>query len=38
MQINKYRNLVFHGHVEDADEGMVQRIRVATQRMEQLSR
>jgi uncharacterized protein YutE (UPF0331/DUF86 family) len=26
VEINKYRNLVFHGHLTDADEGMLERI------------
>jgi len=33
MEINKYRNLVFHGHVEDADESMVERARAAAGRI-----
>lgn len=36
MDINKYRNLVFHGHVEQADEGIVRRARAASTRIEQL--
>lgn len=36
MLINRYRNLVFHGHVEDADEGMIERVRAAASRMERL--
>jgi hypothetical protein len=36
IDINKYRNLVFHGHVEQADEGMVRRTRAASTRIEQL--
>jgi hypothetical protein len=31
LEINKYRNLVFHGHVTQVDAGMVQRVKVATQ-------
>ncbi len=27
LEINKYRNLVFHGHVNDADPQMVRRVR-----------
>ncbi|MBU0477047.1 hypothetical protein KKC91_00545 [bacterium] len=27
LQINKYRNLVFHGHVKNADQTMVDRVR-----------
>jgi hypothetical protein len=33
MEINKYRNLVFHGHVQDADESMVERARAAAARI-----
>jgi hypothetical protein len=29
VQINKYRNLVFHGHVDDADRTMVDKIKTA---------
>ena len=36
MEINKYRNLVFHGHVEQADETMVERVRGAAARVEEL--
>ena len=31
LEINKYRNLVFHGHVSQVDAGMVQRVRAAAQ-------
>lgn len=33
LEINKYRNLVFHGHVVIADKQMVQRVRNATTRL-----
>jgi len=33
LEINKYRNLVFHGHVSNADKNMVQRVRTATERL-----
>jgi hypothetical protein len=33
LEINKYRNLVFHGHVGSADQSMVQRVRAATERL-----
>jgi hypothetical protein len=36
MEINKYRNLVFHGHVEQADEAMVDRVRAAAARIQHL--
>lgn len=36
MKINKYRNLVFHGHVDQADQAMVKRVREAASRMKQL--
>ena len=36
LEINKYRNLVFHGHVSNADENMVQRVRTATERLKKL--
>lgn len=36
MKINKYRNLVFHGHVDKADQAMVERVRAAVSRMERL--
>jgi hypothetical protein len=36
MKINKYRNLVFHGHLEQADQAMVERVRAAALRMKQL--
>lgn len=37
MEINKYRNLVFHGHVENADLAMVHKVRVASRRIAQLT-
>lgn len=36
MQINKYRNLVFHGHVDQADQTMVERVHAAANRVKQL--
>lgn len=36
LEINKYRNLVFHGHVSKADESMVQRVHAATERLKKL--
>lgn len=36
LEISKYRNLVFHGHVESADLAMVQRVRAAIARVERL--
>lgn len=36
MDINKYRNLVFHGHVSSASVSMVHRVREASKRMEGL--
>jgi hypothetical protein len=36
VDINKYRNLVFHGHVQDADESMVKRARAAAARIANL--
>lgn len=36
LEINKYRNLVFHGHVTQVDAGMVQRVKAATQTVELL--
>jgi hypothetical protein len=29
MQINKYRNLVFHGHQDKVDKGMLDRVKAA---------
>lgn len=36
MEINKYRNLVFHGHVDSADRRMVERVIAAASRIDQL--
>jgi len=36
MAVNKYRNLVFHGHEDEADRGMVGRTRTAHARLCQL--
>jgi hypothetical protein len=36
MEINKYRNLVFHGHVNSASVSMLHRVREASKRMEGL--
>lgn len=36
IEINKYRNLVFHGHVEEADDAMVERVRAAAARIKEL--
>jgi len=35
LEINKYRNLVFHGHVEEAERGMIDRVMIARRRIEQ---
>jgi hypothetical protein len=35
LEINKYRNLVFHGHVEEAERAMIDRVMVARRRIEQ---
>jgi hypothetical protein len=35
LEINKYRNLVFHGHVEEAERAMIDRVAVARRRIEQ---
>lgn len=32
--VNKYRNLVFHGHVDRADADMVKRVRAASSKLE----
>lgn len=37
LQINKYRNLLYHGHVREADTGMVERTMRATGRVKQLN-
>ena len=36
LEINKYRNLVFHGHVDNADLAMLHRVRSAIAQVEQL--
>lgn len=36
MQINRYRNLVFHGHLELVDEAMLERTRAAANRLDKL--
>jgi hypothetical protein len=36
MRINEYRNLVFHGHVDDVHQSMLQRVRMAVQKVEKL--
>lgn len=36
MEINKYRNLVFHGHVDRADPRMLRKVQDATKRIESL--
>lgn len=36
LEINKYRNLVFHGHVEEADADMVQSVQSAAKHVEGL--
>lgn len=36
MEINKYRNLVFHGHVNSASVSMVQRVREASEQMREI--
>jgi hypothetical protein len=36
MEINKYRNLVFHGHIDTADPKMVEGVRRASARLENL--
>jgi uncharacterized membrane protein len=37
QQINKYRNLVFHGHIEKVDAGMVEQVESALSRIENLA-
>lgn len=37
MKINKYRNLVFHGHIDHADQAMVERTAEAILRIKQLT-
>jgi hypothetical protein len=36
LELSKYRNLVFHGHVAQVDSAMVDRVRQATTRFRQL--
>ena len=36
LDLSKYRNLVFHGHVSEVDAGMVSRVKAASQRIAQL--
>lgn len=36
LQLGKYRNLVYHGHVQQADTGMVERVVRAAARVRQL--
>ncbi|SRR6266699_1851398 len=36
LELNKYRNLVFHGHVSEVDTGMISRARAAAQRISEL--
>ena len=36
LKISKYRNLVFHGHGDQAETEMVERVRTASNRIEQL--
>jgi len=36
IEINKYRNLVFHGHVDDADLVMLEKTHKAAERVKQL--
>lgn len=37
LELNKYRNLVFHGHVEQVDSSMISRTKQASDRLETLS-
>ena len=37
-EINKYRNLVFHGHIDTADPAMVAKVRTASSRIGALSK
>jgi hypothetical protein len=37
LEINKYRNLVFHGHVHEASAAMVKRVQDAAAKVEQLT-
>lgn len=36
LRINEYRNLVFHGHVHDVDVSMLQRVRRAARKIEEM--
>jgi hypothetical protein len=36
LDVNKYRNLVFHGHVETADAAMIARTIQSTNRIQQM--
>ncbi len=36
LQINKFRNLVFHGHVDNVDKGMVDRVKNALNKIEKI--
>jgi len=36
FEINRYRNLVFHGQVRNINEKLVQRVRAATERLQKL--
>lgn len=38
LQLNKYRNLVFHGHVTEASSEMVQRAKTASEQIENLAK
>lgn len=38
MQINKYRNLVFHGHQDQVDKGMLDRVKIAEQIVDRIDR
>lgn len=38
MQINKYRNLVFHGHQDQVDKGMLDRVKTAEQIVDRISK
>jgi hypothetical protein len=38
LQINKYRNLVFHGHQEQVDKGMLDRVKEAEKIIENISK
>jgi len=38
LQINKYRNLVFHGHQEQVDKGMLDRVKSAEQIIDRIKK